>query len=73
MKLALGTVVQFTRNIYEAADDHSPGGYWAWKGQFATVSSNDGQFWDYYVRNPRGHGFGVKAEEIQEFLTDYEI
>lgn len=64
-KLPVGAAVRFTQDIYSPADDHSPAGYYAWRGGLATVKENDGRFWDYYVTDRHGHSFGVTAAELE--------
>lgn len=66
----VGDEVVLTRDIYEEADDHSPGGYLARKGEKVIVRAADANArrFPYSVSHPHitNNSFGVTAEEIED-------
>lgn len=65
---AIGQRLRITTNIYEAADDHAPGGYLALKGD--TVVVRGFSFRNYFLRVSHenfttGAAFLVGADEVE--------
>ena len=67
---AIGDAVTPKAGIYEAADDHSPGGYLAQRGDKLIVRHFGSQPWRYFVSHEGrtdGNSFGVQASEIERW------
>jgi hypothetical protein len=66
----VGDKVQMACDIYEAADDHSPGGYLASKGEAMIIRAVDpkARQFPYSISHPHitDNSFGVTAEEIED-------
>lgn len=65
----VGERVKLRRDVYEHADDHSPGGYLARAGEVLVVRYvTPGGHWLYRVSHNEitNNSFGVTADEIED-------
>lgn len=75
--IPVGATVRLLVDIYEAADDYSPGGYLARRGEELIVRAGRRNWvspFDYCVSHPHitDRSFCVKASEIERATTQTE-
>jgi hypothetical protein len=66
--MQVNSKVRLLKDVYEDADDHSPGGYLARKGETLVIRHiTPGGHWLYRVshENITDNSFGVTADEIE--------
>lgn len=72
MTFVVGDAVMLRQHLYEPADDHSPGGYLAMKGEKLIVRElrSPVVIWQYSVSHESrtdGITFSVSGDEIEEY------